>query len=362
MKYGLLVEKKTGNIGDDIQSYAAMQYLPQIDYFIDREEMNSFVSTNNERVAVIMNAWYMNKKYNWPPSNNIYPICYSMHFAQEDTDSLELGLHFLEGIGGKYLKEFQPIGCRDRGTVSLLKKEGIEGFFSGCLTLTLPRQKKITPKQQYVCLVDLPGNVIEKAKELIGNKFRIEQMTHLVNPIEEWTEKKVRVESFLSKYQNSSGVITTRLHCALPCLAMGVPVLYINMFNEYRTKDYLDFLDWMDQDQFMKLNYNPLLGLKNKSKHITIANKLREDVNKAVIQCAEDKELKTVYYSDKERQNWQINLLTKKLREIVTENKQLKNRLEIIEDQYFIQGKICFKKVIYSKLLNARKRINEKNN
>lgn len=30
MKYGLLVVKDTENIGDDIQAYAARQFLPQV--------------------------------------------------------------------------------------------------------------------------------------------------------------------------------------------------------------------------------------------------------------------------------------------------------------------------------------------
>ena len=36
MKYGLVVYKDTDNIGDDILSYAAMRFLPRIDYIIDR--------------------------------------------------------------------------------------------------------------------------------------------------------------------------------------------------------------------------------------------------------------------------------------------------------------------------------------
>lgn len=36
-KYGLIVFKNTDNIGDDIQSYAQSQFLPHIDYVIDRE-------------------------------------------------------------------------------------------------------------------------------------------------------------------------------------------------------------------------------------------------------------------------------------------------------------------------------------
>ena len=59
MKYGLLYYKDTDNIGDDIQTYAQKQFLPRIDYLIDRESLNLFVPNEKEKVATIMNAWYL---------------------------------------------------------------------------------------------------------------------------------------------------------------------------------------------------------------------------------------------------------------------------------------------------------------
>ena len=41
--YGLMYYKSTDNIGDDIQTYAAMKFLPHIDYYIDREDLSCFV-------------------------------------------------------------------------------------------------------------------------------------------------------------------------------------------------------------------------------------------------------------------------------------------------------------------------------
>ena len=68
MKFGVILHKTTMNRGDDIQTYAAMQHLPQVDYVIDRENINSFHSKDNEPVAVIMSAWWLWKKWNWPPA------------------------------------------------------------------------------------------------------------------------------------------------------------------------------------------------------------------------------------------------------------------------------------------------------
>ena len=69
MKYGIIVFKETTNIGDDIQSYAAMKQLPRVDYFIERESLNEFISNDNEKVKTIMNGWYMHNRFCFPPSN-----------------------------------------------------------------------------------------------------------------------------------------------------------------------------------------------------------------------------------------------------------------------------------------------------
>ena len=73
MKYGLLMHKPTTNWGDDIQSYAIKQFLPHVDYIINREVINTFKPEEEEPVAVIMAAWWMWYKWNWPPSKYVLP-------------------------------------------------------------------------------------------------------------------------------------------------------------------------------------------------------------------------------------------------------------------------------------------------
>ena len=79
MKYGVIAHTTTTNLGDDVQTYAAMKLLPRVDYFLTRERLDSFRSENNEPVAVVMNAWWMWEKWNWPPADCIYPLMVSMH-------------------------------------------------------------------------------------------------------------------------------------------------------------------------------------------------------------------------------------------------------------------------------------------
>lgn len=255
MKYGIVYYKDTDNIGDDIQNYAAMQFLPAVDYLIDRENLDSFKSQNGEKVAAIFNGWFMHKKYNWPPSNDIIPLCIAMHFSPNDY--LDIQYRFLDGLGGEYLKQYEPIGSRDSSTLQVLEEKGIKTYLSGCLTLTLPKIER--QEENYVCVVDIPDEAEQKvAVETERLGLELKKMTHWVDYKHEnltWDERMKKVEILLNVYRNAKCVITKRLHCALPCLAMGTPVLllldkekddavrythFTNMLHVSSTRDFLD--------------------------------------------------------------------------------------------------------------------------
>lgn len=226
MKFGLVVNKKTENIGDDIQSYAAMRLLPSVDYVIDRENMDTFES-NGERVKAIMNGWYMYNKSNWPPSESIDPLWVSVHISKNDY--FGIGERFLDGIGGEYLKYYAPIGARDVSTLELLKKKGISVYLSGCLTLTLPKVTE-TEKTDEVILVDVDPESEQVIRAAYPHQNYV-KITHAVDAASyrelSLKERFSGVEALLMRYQNAKCVITSRLHCALPCLALETPVLLI---------------------------------------------------------------------------------------------------------------------------------------
>ncbi|HEL2382598.1 TPA: hypothetical protein TZS71_000324 [Streptococcus suis] len=56
----------TGNIRDEIQSVAASRFLPQIDYFINRDYMNDFQIDTDDKIKLIMNGWYSHRPENFP--------------------------------------------------------------------------------------------------------------------------------------------------------------------------------------------------------------------------------------------------------------------------------------------------------
>lgn len=226
MKYGLLVNIKTDNIGDDIQSYAAKQFLPTVDYVIDREAMDTFDS-HGETVKTIMNGWYMYSKFNWPPVSNIDPLWISVHFSENDY--FGIGERFLEGLGGEYLQYHAPIGARDVSTREMLERNHIPAYLSGCLTLTIPQFGNVN-KTDEVLLVDVDAES-EKTIRRMYPRENIRCVIHNVDPEEyaKWPIDKRfdGVEQLLRRYQGAKCVITSRLHCALPCLALQTPVFLI---------------------------------------------------------------------------------------------------------------------------------------
>lgn len=231
MKYGLIYYRDTDNIGDDILSYAAKRFLPRVDYYIDREEMDVFVPEETEPVAAILNGWYLHYNYTFPPSSYIIPLFVGTHFGR---DQMIFGDYsFLDGNASKYLQMNEPIGCRDTNTLSVMKEKGIDSYFSGCLTLTLQPFEDVT-KTCAVILTDVSQEVETYVGNLLPNQDMIYK-THII-PKEDrgevWDIREKRVKEILRLYQGAQLVITTRLHCALPAIALGTPVILVGKFDE----------------------------------------------------------------------------------------------------------------------------------
>tara|TARA_R110002050_G_scaffold88588_1_gene186951 strand:+ start:6099 stop:7067 length:969 start_codon:yes stop_codon:yes gene_type:complete len=258
MKYGLLtyIEKqKYFNVGDNIQSLAAKQFLPKVDKYLDRETLADY---NDERVKLIMNGWFIHNTKNWVPSENIIPLFVSFHMNNTAAPAM------LTPKGIAYLKKHEPIGCRDQFTADTLKAKGIDAYFTGCLTLTLDTYKVddsergddiyiVDPLYNYPSKQRLFYSVRSTIKSILNGKvFQLgKKNRHLQNfididllktakyidqePLDNITDRErfEMAENILKKYSKAKLVITSRIHCALPCLAMGTPVIYINGFDQF---------------------------------------------------------------------------------------------------------------------------------
>jgi polysaccharide pyruvyl transferase WcaK-like protein len=206
-----------------------------------------------------MNGWFTHNYNNWLPSEDIEPLFISFHVNNTAAP------YMLTEKAVAYLKAHEPIGCRDEFTVETLKAKGINAYFSGCLTLTLDSYKvDDTLRGDDVYIVDplysYPTweKVTYDWKRLIrsiqnGDFFKTgKQQQHLRKFIDEEllktakfinqeppantytdAEKFAMAEDLLHKYAKAKLVITSRIHCALPCLALGTPVIFVNGFDSF---------------------------------------------------------------------------------------------------------------------------------
>ena len=225
-RYGV-IWSPTKNIGDDIQTIAAIDFLKKkgiVEYeLLNREFLHLY---SGPEINVIMNGWFMHKPKNFPPSNKIKPIWISFHVARPQIVSENLA----------YFKQQPPIGCRDKATVDLLRSYGIDSYFTGCLTMCFDEYENknskkyivdVNTKCWYIPNVDIDLKLFSDFK-CAEHDFKYEKH----NKFEWWYDDvKHRLHlanELLNKYKKASLVITTRLHCALPCRAFKTDCIFIH--------------------------------------------------------------------------------------------------------------------------------------
>lgn len=235
------------NLGNEVQTIAARRFLPKIDYYIEHHKIHEFDADSD--VKTIMNAWYLNCPEAWPPSENIDPLLVSMHFASVKPTQKAV----LTQKSKDYFANHGAVGCRDQYTADFLNKNGIDAYFSGCLTLTLDSGNKYNPvddDNEYILInCDDSDRLVSFLKDKTDKELYVINQDYapsfkkawpgqipksLYNHTSYWNyeEKLFLAENMLRVYENASCVITDRLHCALPSLALKTPVLVFNTRNK----------------------------------------------------------------------------------------------------------------------------------
>ena len=217
-KYGVMIQSAT-NIGDEIQSISAMRFLPNIDEYVGRETIRYFTPQDTTKLTkVILNAWWMWKPKNFPPSKYIKPLLISMYFRKE------IRKKFLTKETKKYLVENGPVGCRDMSTYRFLNENNIPAYFSGCLTLTLQRNPKIK-RQDYILCIDVSKEIEEAIKKRTNRK--VINISPLLSPYFLPKQRLEVAKPYLRLIHSAHCVVSTRLHAILPALGFETPVLRI---------------------------------------------------------------------------------------------------------------------------------------
>ena len=261
MKYGrlvftrMLVSPTLCNAGDIVQSMAIDRIYQKMDIpesqivEIGVEELGSY---RGEKVLLPINGYFLySAEYpSFPTSPDIVPVFLGLYNTSPQ---------YLRNRD--YWTHCGPIGCRDEATRAAMRKRGYPAYLMGCMTITLPRRTR-DPEDPKVFLVDAhPGILPYIPAQLQAKMVRV---THDV-PVDasasreqQRAEMQRRTEELYRRYAQEAGlVITSRLHCAAPCIAMGIPVVVVK-------DSYDDRFGWLDKlvhlytpDEYDRIDWNP---------------------------------------------------------------------------------------------------------
>ncbi|XP_013392020.1 uncharacterized protein LOC106160055 [Lingula anatina] len=270
------------NAGDEIQTLAALQFLPFVDRFVDRDtwdvtciethapsdndakcvsvtEYTRFITHSNpknssfyltksevgdgnfeakaklrkgstvssqannpnETITIFLNAWYNSADMIWPPKGNLNPLMLSMYFGPNFWNKL------LTVSGENYLKNHGPVGARDENTFRVLRDKKFLVYMSACLTL-LMHNPNLEITREDVLVVDVDQRALELIVPYHIRKSAI-TVTHNL-PSSMKFDRIARYEAahhLMELYSRAKLVLTSRIHCALPCIAMGIPVVFV---------------------------------------------------------------------------------------------------------------------------------------
>lgn len=261
MKYGRLTftaainSTDLCNLGDIVQVFAvdiiyqAMHIHKEDIVNISMDELGNY---KGEKVILPI-AGYFNYRIKapaFPVSENIIPVFLSLHTISR-----------LYLNKDEFWKQQGPIGCRDEKTMQLMRKRGYNAWLLGCMTILFPR-RNVIPEKEHIFIVDAEPEIFRYIpKEL---RSSAECITHEVQV--DWTMDKEQIaqrmeektKELLGRYYNEATlIVTSRLHCAVPCIAMGIPTIVVRKGFDERFGWLDKFIHLYTPDEFARINWYP---------------------------------------------------------------------------------------------------------
>ena len=262
MKYGYLSFGRNpaqgsvqyGNLGDWYQSFAVQALYSKTGVSdtqtqpIDRTGITSY---RGERTRLVLQGCFLHMK-----GAPVFPV-------SADIDPCFFGFHCLSALdrrGILSLPDDLLIGCRDEATFRRMQGCGKRAFLSGCLSMTLDR-RPAEPENGKIFLVDAPRGIEEYIPAAL--RERIEYVSQSFRLEREWDDRETherlrrKAQETLEKYRDEAAlVVTSRLHAASPCTALGIPVILARRYFDERYAWIEKFLPLYTPDRFGEIDWN----------------------------------------------------------------------------------------------------------
>ena len=140
------------------------------------------------------------------------PIFFSFHLYRDGSTRRKINQAFID-----YLKYFEPIGCRDYNTRDFLMSQGIDAFFTGCVTTTLVLDQQMATSGE---ILNVEAKLEKAGYTHIDNNYREVQFRC-------FDENITETIALLRRFQRAEYIVTSRLHCYLPARALGSNVQFM---------------------------------------------------------------------------------------------------------------------------------------
>lgn len=240
------------NMGDSVQSFA-VDYLFRYAGVEPNDVIQiPFRSAVTEEPCYLVIQGHFGRQYDmdFMYNSNIHPIF--IGFALKDS--------FLTDDEVRYFKKYEPILCRDELTKNTMVGYGVDAYLAGCLSVVFPkREKSSNDKWNKYYFVDVKKQFLELVPENIKkNAVYTSQNLYMddVN-IDSMERGNQTAWELMKEYsENAKMVITSRLHCMTPCMAMGIPTIAVGNNFSHRYSFVDAYLDSYDEEQFARFDWS----------------------------------------------------------------------------------------------------------
>ena len=242
------------NIGDNMQQLASAQFMPYIDRFVEREDLDESWSDGGavsrgapaallgEHTKYVANGWYDYHMKVWPPPGHLDPVLTAVHFDGDVPKGISAAAK------SYYYRRWPILGARDEITQRVIQqKTGVNGVWTGDSTWTLAplckrgdgeggalggalKDPAAAAAAKYI-IVDVDPGVLAR---LVPKHIRdaAVYISHKATEPPLTSHELARyagMHEYLRKYAcEAKLLITSRLHAAMPTAAMGTPVVLID--------------------------------------------------------------------------------------------------------------------------------------
>lgn len=265
----------TENLGDAIITVATNNIVAANCIF-DRDTGKHLSSCSDLRShRVLVTGWLTHNPENWPIKMQEAKFT-SIHVSKTLRNNAKSSDLFFNKKTIEKMRESGPIGCRDSSTLDLVRNFGLEGNFSGCITMTLT--SKEVPTKRRIALVDTSSDITEYFKGI--KQYEVIEIAHDLPPRTKWSKKLNQAQQLIDIYKTCEFVISTRLHAVIPALALGAKsCLIVENMNDDRFQPLRNYIPSIEKGEINSLSKVLDSAQKASPSYLELSQSLEADIS-----------------------------------------------------------------------------------